>query len=437
MRKCTTCAVWDISMRHCPLSASPSDPLLRLWSLIGHMAMPWLRRHARKRLHQGKEDSTRLPERFAKPGAARPPHARSLLWIHAASVGESRCILPVANQLLVDCPDLTILMTTATLTGGKTVAAHPATHTGRLIHQLIPYDAPHLLERFITYWQPVGLVLTESELWPGLLCLCQKRQIPVMLLNGRLSPRSAARWQWAAPLLRYLMRPCRWIMPRSLEDERAFARFGIGPLLPPADLKEDTPPLSFDEAEASVLLRQFGHRPIFVAASTHPGEEDIIVEAARTARKKRPDLLTIIIPRHPERGQELARRYQAPCRSKKQFPHPQDDLWIIDTLGEVGLFFQLADRVFIGNSLTPPGGGHNPLESLHFQRPTAIGPHMQNWVDLCIRYAISLHRIEDEGTLAHWLTIQHLPIPQPPERNQASLNAVRLIKAIILPNKAL
>ena len=423
-------------MRCCPTSISPSDPFLQLWSLIGHMAMPWLRRHALTRLNQGKEDGTRLPERFAKPGAARPSHARPLLWIHAASVGESRCVLPVANQLLTDCPDLTILMTTATLTGGKTVAAHPATHTGRLIHQLIPYDAPHLLERFITYWQPVGLVLTESELWPGLLCLCQKRQLPVMLLNGRLSLQSAARWRWAAPLLRYLMRPCRWIIPRSPEDQQAFARFGIKSLLPPADLKEDTPPLPFDETEASILRRQFGQRPIFVAASTHPGEEEIIVEATRKAQQKQPDLLTIIIPRHPERGQELARHHQAPCRSKKQFPHPQDDLWIVDTLGEVGLFFQLADRVFIGNSLIPPGGGHNPLESLHFQRPTAIGPYMQNWTDLCSRYAPSLHRIKDTDALAHWLTVQHLSIPRPPKRNQACLCAVRLIKDTVLPNKA-
>ncbi|WP_182080733.1 3-deoxy-D-manno-octulosonic acid transferase [Bombella favorum] len=424
------------SIRCCPISASPSDPLFKIWSLIGHIAMPWLRRHARKRLHQGKEDNTRLPERFARPGVARPPHAQHLLWIHAASVGESRCILPVANQLLMDCPDLTILMTTTTLTGGKTVATHPATHTGRLIHQLIPYDAPHLLERFMRYWQPIGLVLTESELWPGLLGLCRKRQLPVMLLNGRFSPQSAARWRWATPLLRHLMKPCSWIMPRSLEDERAFARFGIGPLLPPADLKEDTPPLPFNKNEAAALRRQIGQRPIFVAASTHPGEEDIIVEAVRKAREKRPDLLGIIIPRHPERGRELAQYHQAPQRSKQQLPHPQDDLWIIDTLGEVGLFFQLADRVFIGNSLTLPGGGHNPLESLHFQRPTAIGPYMQNWVDLCSRYAASLHRINDANTLAHWLTIPHLPIPHPPKRNQASACAVRLIKDTVLPNKA-
>ncbi|WP_081563194.1 3-deoxy-D-manno-octulosonic acid transferase [Parasaccharibacter apium] len=415
-----------------PLAA----PLLTIWSLIGHAAMPWLRRHARKRLQQGRENRTRLPERFARAGMPRPSHDGPLLWVHAASVGESRCILPVVSQLLADSPKLTILMTTATLTGGETVAAHPASHTGRLIHQLIPYDAPHLLERFMAYWQPIGLVLTESELWPGLLCLSRQKKLPVMLLNARLSPRSAARWRWASPLLRHLLEACHWIMPRSMDDAQAFARFGIGPLLPPADLKEDSPPLPFDASEAVTLRRQLGERSIFVAASTHPGEEEIIIAAARQAKKERPDLLTVIIPRHPERGKELAQTHQAPCRSKGQVPGGGDDVWIIDTLGEVGLFFQLAERVFIGNSLVPPGGGHNPLESLHFRRPTAIGPYMQNWTALCARHADSLHPVEHQEALARWLKARHLPSPRPPQQNQAGRQAIRLIKDTILTKKA-
>ena len=412
------------------------DPVLWLWSLAGYIASPWLHHHAHARLRQGKETRSRLSERFGHPSAERPPADGPLLWFHAASVGESRCILPVVEHLLADCPELTILVTTATLTGGQTILSHPACQTGRLIHQLIPYDAPHLLRRFMQYWQPLGLVLTESELWPGLLCLCQKQHLPVMLLNGRLSSRSAARWRRAAALLRHLMRPVRWIMPRSTEDARSFLRFGLKPrLLPPADLKEDAPPLPFDEQEATLLRRFLSHRPVFVAASTHPGEDEIIISAARQARGIRPDLLTIIIPRHPERGTELASRHHAPQRSRGQVPTFQDSLWIVDTLGEVGLFFHLAERAFIGNSLCPPGGGHNPLEPLRFQCPTAAGPYMQNWRDLCARHASSLHQTENAEALAQWLTTPFLPRPQPLHRNYAIPQAVCRIKNTILPNK--
>ncbi|MCX5615833.1 3-deoxy-D-manno-octulosonic acid transferase [Bombella sp. TMW 2.2559] len=424
-------------MRSFPPSGSSPDPVLWLWSLIGHILTPWLHHHAHKRARQGKEIRSRLPERFGIPGADRPPTDKPLVWFHAASVGESLCVLPVAEQLLKDCPELTILMTTATLTGAQTVTSHSATGTGRLIHQLIPYDAPHLLRRFLTYWQPLGLVLTESELWPGLLCLCQRTQLPVMLLNGRLSPRSAARWRLAAPLLRHLMRPLCWIMPRSTEDARSFSRFGVGHrLLSPADLKEDSPPLPADETEVAFLRQKIGHRSVFVAASTHPGEEEIIVEAVRQARETRPDLLTIIIPRHPERGMVLASQYHAPQRSRRQMPAPEDTLWIIDTLGELGLFFRLADRVLIGNSLCLPGGGHNPLESLRFQCPTAIGPYMQNWADLCTRHAASLHRIENVNSLVRWLLVPCFFKSQFLYKNYAISKAVRHIKDTVLPNKA-
>lgn len=411
-------------------------PLLWCWSLIGHAAMPLLRHHARKRLSKGKENPKRLPERFGQPSLPQPSPGSPVLWVHAASVGESRCILPVIDHLLADCPDLTILMTTATLTGGETVAAHPATRTGRLLHQLCPYDAPHLVRRFITFWQPVGLVLTESELWPGMLCLCQEKHIPVMLLNGRLSTRSRKRWHLAAPLLRSLLHPCRWIMPRNEEDARGFARFGIGPLLPAADLKEDAPSPSFNPDDAKKLHHTLGHRPIFLAISTHPGEEDIIIEATLKAQRSRPDLLTIIIPRHPERGAELARRFQAPRRSTGHMPTDQDTFWIADTLGEVGLFLTIAERTFIGNSLCPPGGGHNPLEPLHFRRPTAIGPYMQNWRTLCTQHASSLHKIDSAETLTHWLIETDLPLPPVPQRNEACRKAARHIKDIIMPNKA-
>lgn len=415
----------------------PVDPVLWLWSLIGHAAMPWLYHHAHRRLRQGKETVSRLPERFGHPGLRKPSAAGPLLWLHAASVGESRCVLPVAERLLSDWPELTILMTTATLTGGQTVISHPAVQTGRLVHQLIPYDVPCLLDRFLSYWRPIGLVLTESELWPGLLCLCQKRQLPVMLVNGRLSFRSARYWQLSAPLLHHLLRPVRWVVPRSPEDARAFSRFGLKHrLLPPADLKEDAPPLPFNREEAMTLRQKLGSRPVFVAASTHPGEEEIIIAATREAHATRPDLLTIIIPRHPERGAELAGQTQAPRRSAGQSPAPHDTLWIADTLGEVGLFLQLAERVLIGNSLLAPGGGHNPLEPLRFRRPTAIGPYMQNWNDLCTRHAASLHPVKDAASLARWLKIPSLPRPRPLHGNHAIIQAACHIKDTVKPDKA-
>ncbi|MUG04750.1 3-deoxy-D-manno-octulosonic acid transferase [Bombella sp. ESL0378] len=410
-------------------------PLLCLWSLIGYMAMPWLCRHTRTRLRIGKEDGSRLQERFGQPTQPRPPLNAPLLWLHAASVGESRAALPVIDALLKLQPTLTILVTTATLTGGQVITAHAPPYKGRLLHQFIPYDAPHLLSRFLTHWRPDGLVLIESELWPGLLCLCRRQHIPVMLLNGRLSARSARRWRLAAPLLRYLLRPCRWIMPRSHADERAFAQLGITSLLPPADLKEDAPPLSFDSTEAAHIRQQLGDRPLFVAASTHQGEEDLIVAAVQEARQQRPNLLTVIIPRHPERGAALATHFKAPRRSQNTIPHHNESLWIIDTLGEVGLFLHLAERVFIGHSLCPPGGGHNPLESLRFHRPTACGPYMQNWQDICATYATFLHRLEGQEALTQWLIKPVIPAPPPLKRTHISHDISCLILTTILSHK--
>lgn len=393
-----------------------TDPVLCMWYIIGRLSLPLLKYHSFCRLKQGKDTTEHLPERFGRPTLSRPSSSQPLLWFHAASVGETLSIFPVIGQLLKEQAQLNILVTTTTSTGGKILRRHPI-YGQRLFHQLCPYDAPHIVARFLKYWRPRSLILVESELWPGLIGMTHLKGIPIMLLNARLSARSAQRWKAAPCLLRYLMRSICWVTPRSIEDADRLSRFGITSL-PPIDLKEAAAPLPYRLDEAAYLKEKIGPRPIFVAASTHPGEEELIAEASRKARELQPSLLTIIIPRHPERGPHVARALHAPRRSSGEIPASDDAYWIVDTLGETGLFFALAERVFIGNSLCAPGGGHNPLEPLRFQRPTALGPYMQNWHDACHKYKASLHIIDTPGLLAEWLN-KPVPLPPLPEQNEA------------------
>ncbi|MXV44526.1 3-deoxy-D-manno-octulosonic acid transferase [Saccharibacter sp. 17.LH.SD] len=390
------------------------DPILALWSLFGRAASPLIRLMMHHRLKIGKEEETRIQERRGLLSAASPSLRADipLLWIHTASVGETLSIFPLVTALLNASPQLHILVTTTTVTGARTIERHP--HFGkRLYHQFIPYDLPYWTRNFLSHWQPIGALFVESELWPGTIRLCHRLHIPLMLINARLSDQSFRRWQKGAFFLRYMLDTFRWISARSQEDTLRFQQLGLHPIALMGDIKEDADPLPSFPQEEERLRRLIGKRPVFVAASTHPGEEEIVVEAMQYALQKSPDLLTIIIPRHPERGVQLARQYHAPCRSAGQDPLPHHTLWIADTLGEMGLFYRLGDRIFLGNSLIPSGKGHNPFEPLRLQRPTATGPWRGNWRFINPTYDKHLHRVSDAQDLSVWILSPAAPVPSP------------------------
>ncbi|GBR45822.1 glycosyltransferase N-terminal domain-containing protein [Gluconobacter roseus] len=382
----------------------------RAWRIAGTVLTPALTVMLRIRLHRGRELPGRLRERMGLGSGRRP--TGQLLWIHAASVGETLCALPLADALLAARPDMRLLFTTATVTGSEIVARHPL-YGQRIIHRFIPHDVPRWLRRFLNLWQPEGAIFVESELWPGIIAACSRRDIPVMLVNGRLSDRSARRWGRLHGPAQRMMKRLTWVAARGPEDAARFRALGASPVYEDGDLKQDAPPLPYDEAEYARLKALIGARPVFVAASTHPGEEELVLQAAENARRLQPDLLTIIVPRHPARGAELGAHFNLPRRSIGQDPTPHTPVWLADTLGELGLFYRLADRCFLGNSLAGKGGGHNPFEPLRLGLPTATGPKMENWREAMAAVSDTLQIVNDVECLTRWLES-----PLPPVRTE-------------------
>jgi len=378
----------------------------RLWAALGMALLPALRAMSLIRLRRGKERLDRLPERRGRSELVRP--GGTLLWLHAASVGETHSILPLIGSLAARHPTHRFLVTTATTSGADIIAAYQR-HAGpvaeRLIHQFIPYDVPLWTKRFLDHWRPSALLLTDSELWPGIILACTRRAIPVGVLNGRLSRRSWQRWRkmkrFAPPIFKRLD----FVAARSEEDARHFATLGARDVMCFGDLKQNAPPPAVDQEELEALRAHIAGRPVFLAASTHEGEDEIILRAAARARRSLPNLLTIIAPRHPVRSGQIAALITPapPRRAKGQKPSEKDHVWIADTLGELGLFYSLADCALIGNSLLSPGGGHNPFEPVRLDVILATGPFHDNFRPAFEQLKGFVKAIKGEEDLAEWI----------------------------------
>ncbi len=348
--------------------------VLALYRGIGWGLKPLLPVFLGQRLKRGKEHPLRWRERLGEPGVARP--AGPLVWFHGASVGESLALLPVIAALRADRPDLVLLVTTGTVTSAALLAERLPNGA---IHQFIPIDAPWAVDRFLAHWQPDLVLWTESDLWPTILTRLKARTTPLLLLNGRLSDSSFQRWQRAKPIIRHLLGCFSEVLARGEEDAARFRALGAARVQAVGNLKLAAEPLPVDAvalAEARALL---GDRPVIVAASTHPGEEALMAEAHRALLPDFPDLLTILAPRHPHRGRELAAELAAPCRSQGA-ALPAGGLYIADTMGELGLWYRLARVAVIGGSFIPHGG-QNPTEAARLGVPLLFGPSMENFRD--------------------------------------------------------
>ena len=283
-----------------------------LWATAATLAAPALRRMLRRRVVRGKECGERLPEREGIDPTPRPPGR--LLWLHAASVGESQSVLPLLAAL-AETPDLSVLMTTGTLTSAALLRSRlPAMGLDRVLHRFVPLDVPAWAARFLDHWRPDAAAFVESELWPNLLAACRRRGIPLMLLNARLSANSLRAWGRAPGFARALLGGFAHIHPQSPEDAARFHALGAPTLTAPGNLKLAAAPLPVDAAELARLGALVGNRPRWLAASTHPGEETIAAEVHALLAPTHPGLLTIIAPRHPDRGAALAAALGAPRR---------------------------------------------------------------------------------------------------------------------------
>lgn len=353
--------------------------MIKIYSWATRLATPFLRLYIAWRRHRRKEDLNRYQERFGYPSL--PRHSGQLLWIHAASVGESLSILPLID-LLVEDADLQILMTTGTVTSAKLMDQKLPS---RCFHQYVPLDNPRWIERFLAYWRPCVGIFVESDLWPNILKACKRQHIPLILLNARLSPRSERRWKNHPALAKDLFSCFDLILTQSKDIVSFLTDLGHPNTHFMPSIKLAAAPLAYDPQAYTALKIDTEMRPLWVAASTHAPEEALVADMHLSLKKNFPNLLTIIVPRHPNRGEglQLALRHLQTVRRTQSPRIPQTcEIYIADTLGELGLFYALAPFAFVGGSFVPIGG-HNPIEPALLDCASLWGPHVFNFEDIC------------------------------------------------------
>jgi 3-deoxy-D-manno-octulosonic-acid transferase len=355
------------------------DARRALWRGIGHLLTPLVRLWLQRRVTQGKENAARLGERFGRPALSRPQGP--LVWCHGASVGEAQALLPLLQHLHKLRPDVTLLLTTGTVTSAALVEQRTA-DTG-ILHQFIPVDLPAAVDGFLDHWRPDLVLWSESDFWPGILNELRHRNIPALLANARLSEKSVARWLLAPNTARWLLAAFDTIYAQTGGDAERLQRLGATNVIEAGNLKQAAPPLPADDAMLTEWRARLAGRPLWLAASTHPGEEAQIAAAHRLLKPRLPGLLTMIVPRHPDRGVALKAELASPglrvaLRSASEYPEADTDLYIADTLGELGLWYRLLPVVMMGGSLVPVGG-HNPLEPARLGCAVLFGPQMFNF----------------------------------------------------------
>ncbi|MHA1564800.1 MAG: 3-deoxy-D-manno-octulosonic acid transferase [Alphaproteobacteria bacterium] len=349
-----------------------------LYRLASTLATPLIRRHLRRRLARGREHPQRLGERFGEPGLPRPQGP--VIWLHAASVGEAVSLLPLIDAIRQRWPALTPLLTTGTLTSAEVMAARLPPGA---LHQFVPVDCAPFVTRFLDHWRPEAIVIVESEIWPNILSQAKQRAIPMALVNSRISAKSLAGWRRFGPIARHIFGLFDLVLAQSEEDRTRLAELGAKAPRFLGNLKQAAMPPPADAAALAAFGDAITGRPRWLAASTHPGEEEQVADTHRRLAQDHPGMLTILAPRHPHRGPAIAQDLHdtgltVALRSRNQPPDPATDIYIADTIGEMGLWYRLAHVVFIGGSLHPGAGGHNPLEAAKLGSAVICGANVAN-----------------------------------------------------------
>lgn len=358
---------------------APLPRALQAYRLALSAAAPLTALLLRRRLVRGKEIDERLCERRGEGTLPRPPGP--LLWLHAASVGELISVLPLIER--ISGRGLTMLVTSGTVTSSEIAAQRMPPG---VIHQFVPLDVPRFVERFLDRWQPQLALFVESDLWPNLLIDTERRGVPMVLLNARLSERSFRRWQHLPQFIGRLLEGFDLCLARTGADADRLTQLGGRKVVVSGNLKLDVPAPPADAAALAALKDAIGARPVMAAASTHPGEDELMIAAHKRLRARRSGLLTLIAPRHPERGGQIATLARAAglnatLRSGGARPDAATDIYVADTMGELGLIYRLAPVVFIGGSLVAHGG-QNPIEAAKLGVAIVHGPHVANFKEL-------------------------------------------------------
>jgi len=364
----------------------PVEWILRgLYSAVLYLLLPITVYHLVWRGFRVREYFQRWDERYASyPDSSCQPR----VWLHAVSVGEVNAAAPLVNALRSLRPDIRWVITTITPTGSERVRA---LWGDALDHVYLPYDVPGSVGRFLNHFQPSLALILETELWPNLLFGCRSRNVPVYILNARLSARSLRGYRLLAPLIRRALRTVTCVAAQSQDDAARFVQLGAAP-----EQVQALGNLKFDIATPDVqaFVERFhlqvpAARPVWIAASTHEGEEQAMVDLHRQLRQQHPGLLLLWAPRHPERFakvEALAREpgWQVSTRRTQHWPGSGDDVFVVDTLGELMSFYACAQVAFVGGSLQAIGG-HNLLEPAAMGTAAVTGPHLHNFAEISRR----------------------------------------------------
>lgn len=375
----------------------------RLYRFVSHCVTPMGAILVAWRTFLGKEEKKRTQERFGKATITRPEG--KLIWIHGASVGESLSALPLINMLTKERGDVTILMTCVTVSAANILKKRLPS---KVIHQYSCYDIPLYVERFINHWRPDCVLWLESELWLNQLEALHRRGTPLLLLNGRLSKRSFKRWQLAKKTIMRVLSYFDVIIAQSEGEAQRFAQLSGRGKIPVANLKFAPTPFEISAQKIKNFMAQINDNPCWLAASTHEGEEDIVINVHKNLRKKIPNLLTILAPRHAVRGDAIAHLLRKSHVRFARRAHNESigdkEFYLADSMGELALFYEVVPVAFIGGSLVRRGG-HNPLEGARAHCALLLGTYMDNFralTDDFIKHRACLI-VHDEKSLRHQL----------------------------------
>lgn len=368
---------------------------------------------------RGKEDFNRIHERFGWSSQQRP--AGKLVWIHGSSVGETLSIQPLVQQLLQQDEQLHILVTSGTRTSAALMVERLPS---KCIHQYVPLDFYPFVRLFMRRWKPNVSVLVESELWPEMMW--QSRRL--MIVNGRISNKSFIVYRKIAFFLRAVLARVRVVQAQSAADGTRYYALGAPKVEFTGNLKYDIPVQEVDTQLIQPLMHQLAGRQLVVLASTHAPEESLLLSSIQKLLQTHPHVLVLCVPRHPHRGDELRALFSTAGlnvqqRSKGGAPTPTTQVYIADTVGEMGLWFTLCARlggvVFMGKTFKPNGGGQNPLEPLVCGAHVIVGPDMSNFKEM-MRTLLARQLVQQVRDISDWLPAVTEALQQPVAPNTAT-----------------
>ncbi|NNK15539.1 MAG: 3-deoxy-D-manno-octulosonic acid transferase [Sulfitobacter sp.] len=355
--------------------------LYRAWVAASMLLVPFFARTETRKLRRAGVPVSRAHEKLGH--ATQPREQNSpLIWFHAASVGESLSVLALIGRMGRALPGAQFLITSGTATSAKLVQDRLPPRT---VHQFAPLDAPGPLKRFLKHWRPDAAIFVESELWPQMLRRTYESGAKLALLNARLSERSMESWRKRPAFARYMLEVFDLILTQNDKMAEAMVAMHAPPqrVARGINLKSMSDPLPVDQDALFEARAALGHRPVWVASSTHPGEEEVVLEAHTRLLDTRPDLHLILAPRHPERGQEVMNLISDAglgVTRRSMADAPDGQVYLADTMGELGTWYALTDIVFLGGSLHPIGG-HNPFEVAQSGATVLSGHHVTNFAE--------------------------------------------------------